>query len=185
MNKGLLCLMSGLLVFALLAGCLTSQEEQGWKWYESERWGFRIKYPTDWYFSAESLEPSDEFDIRKAKCVVFEFGISVSGGAAFIVASKYAPPDCKKESEGFGVYKAIEELKEDCKKEGSRFEVVEIKNITLDGKPAAKVIYSIDGGKETRVYTFYKIHYQLGFFPPDFDKYQPIFEEMISSFEFI
>lgn len=153
MNKSLLCLISGILVAALLAGCTAPQEksEQEWEWYENKEWGYKIKYPADWRVSTSDNEEKDR-DIF----VVFPGGSEPlrkdkpNPQLQFIVFTTFSNQSTYEMAKGY-----LENEKHNPILYHN-FECKEFTNITLDGAPATKITVTFNspyllsvGGKDS------------------------------------
>jgi hypothetical protein len=141
MSKSLPCLTSGLIVFALLVGCLaahvkakeefnqieqpstlpfSSLLELKWRWYENKEFGFRFKIPADWQENkdAKDILFSTPFSLPKV------FGVSLHPSMHASIG-QMTEAWCK-----------LQELEH----KNSYWEIIEWKNISFKGVPAGEIV---------------------------------------------
>jgi hypothetical protein len=183
-----------MLALSLLAP-LCSGSSQKWKWYENKDWGFKIKYPEDWCFEIECIDPPNSnptnTEIKKADAVNFQFTTLMYEAIANIAIGKTFPSELCNPETGFGLDLLV--------KDPTCYKVLEYGNITLGGQPAKKLIFlketkKVGKLKQMVISTCYKKKYFEIIFSggnigegtyKNWNKYIDVAEQMIKSFEFI
>jgi nitrate reductase beta subunit len=182
-----------------------------WKWYESKEGGFKVKYPADW-------EEKGEWEEDRIKgCYVVGISCRVDEGrigvGIAVTTEDNKPSYLTKPISEYTPYEILmRSLGSSYESENWSTEIEEVKNISLDGKPAAKVVYIEEAegfelgdfklnpryGKLIDIESIYKgkifgILLSTENNNPTASKSNyslweenlPIFEEMIDSFEFL
>jgi hypothetical protein len=223
-------LAAGLLIIALLAGCINSGEDMGgkkisagestehygpehftdiqgieWKVYENPEGGFRIKYPASW-----------EIEEERSRGVDFSYRINSLSYAKYASISEsvesfdriYTENIDEPSFRGKSLWEVTKEMLDEEKKfdegTGTNARIIEISNITLDGKPATKYIkegydkylslgikkISIISRDQENYYAMYFIFFTRNPESPEYkywlyDEYLPVVEQIINSFEFL
>jgi hypothetical protein len=185
-------LLIGALLFSSM-GCLEEiltekmkVPDSGWKTYENKDWGYKIKYPADWKSSVIREDKKEGFS-----CIYFRPFVE-KGEEEYIVPIKGS-------NDNFAVM-VMEGLCEDISLEeevidviiGSlevgygKLEILKYKNITLNRKPAIKVVFKV---KERQGLVIESINegrgYTLLYTSREYDKRVRIADGMIESFNFL